>query len=211
MKEAYRPYRGQVDRLFQGGANTIAKEHFTSVYSPAREREFTKRNITSSCAACGLFPLNPDRVLRKTPKPPAQSTVPRAVEINVGLCQQDEVPQTSVTPVTADAFIIPRLQRRVQKLANAGQRSIAYCALLDDQNQFLTKMNNEAKVRRSTKSVVLGKGKAKVMSYEDTEEARATRVAKHAMKAQEADELEPEVARMIDVPKSWRAPLARMF
>jgi hypothetical protein len=128
-----------------------------------------------------LFPFNPDRVLRKTPKPPAQSTVP-ADEIKVGLCQQDEVPQTPVTPVTADAFMslhnlikqdtytlnetsIPQLQRRVQKLANAGQRSIAYCALLDEQKQFLTKMNNEAKVRQSTKSIVLGKGKAKVMSY----------------------------------------------
>jgi hypothetical protein len=98
----------------------------------------------------------------------------------------------------------------VQKLANAGQRSIAYCALLDEQNQLLTKINSEAKVRRSTKSVVLGKGKAKVMSYKDIEEARATRAAKDAMKgkgkrgrkrksaALEAGELEaeaePEVA-----------------
>ncbi|KAL8696242.1 MAG: hypothetical protein Q9201_007759 [Fulgogasparrea decipioides] len=37
-------------------------------------------------------------------------------------------------------------------------------------------MNNKAKVRRSTRSVVLGK--AKVMSYEDLEEARAKRAAK---------------------------------
>jgi hypothetical protein len=37
-------------------------------------------------------------------------------------------------------------------------------------------MNNEAKVRRSTKSVVIRK--AKVMSYEDIEEARAKRAAK---------------------------------
>src|SRR4051794_38110732 len=37
-------------------------------------------------------------------------------------------------------------------------------------------MNNEAKVRRSTKSVVLEE--AKVMSYEDIEEARAKRAAK---------------------------------
>jgi len=37
-------------------------------------------------------------------------------------------------------------------------------------------MNNEAKVRRSTKSLVLGK--AKVMSYEDIEEARSKRAAK---------------------------------
>jgi hypothetical protein len=37
-------------------------------------------------------------------------------------------------------------------------------------------MNNEAKVRRSTKLVVLGK--AKMMSYEDLEEARAKRATK---------------------------------
>jgi hypothetical protein len=43
-------------------------------------------------------------------------------------------------------------------------------------------MNNKSKVRRSTKSVVLGKGKAKVMSYEDIVEARATRAAKDATK-----------------------------
>jgi hypothetical protein len=70
----------------------------------------------------------------------------------------------------------------VQKLAHAGQRSIAYCALLDERNSVLISINNEAKVRRLTKSVVLGKGKGKVMSYEDIEEARATRIAKDAMK-----------------------------
>lgn len=42
-------------------------------------------------------------------------------------------------------------------------------------------MNNEAKVRRSTKSVVLGK--AKVMSYEDIEEALIKRAAKDATRA----------------------------
>jgi len=63
-------------------------------------------------------------------------------------------------------------------------------------------MNNIAKVRRSTKSVVLGK--AKVMSYEDIEEARAKRAAKEVIKgkrkrgrkrksaALEAGEPEPE-------------------
>jgi hypothetical protein len=44
----------------------------------------------------------------------------------------------------------------------------------------LTTINNEAKVRRSTKSLVLGK--AKVMSYEDLEEARAKRTKKEAAK-----------------------------
>ncbi|KAF1959941.1 hypothetical protein CC80DRAFT_545367 [Byssothecium circinans] len=67
----------------------------------------------------------------------------------------------------------PRLQRHVQKLASAAKISFAKQALLQDQNRFLSKINNEVKVRRSTRSVVLGK--AKVMSYEDLEEARAKR------------------------------------
>jgi hypothetical protein len=97
-------YRDEADRLFQGGANIVGKQHFTSLYSPAREKAFTKRNITAGWAACGLFPFNPDRVLRVTPKPPAQATVPRADEIQVGSCHQDEVPQTPVTPVSAEGI-----------------------------------------------------------------------------------------------------------
>jgi hypothetical protein len=114
-------------------------------------------------------------------------------EIAVVPCAQDEVPQTPVTPVTAEA-LIPlhnlikedartldevsqrRLQRHVQKLASAARVSFAECAPLQDQNQSLIKINKEAKVRRSTRSLVLGK--AKVMSYEDLEEARAKRAAK---------------------------------
>jgi len=144
----------------------------------------------------------------------------------VGSYHQDEVQQTPVMPVSAeglaslhnlikqDAHTLnetspQRLQRHVQKLANAAQVSFAERALLRDQNQFLHRMNNEAKVRRSTRSVVLGK--AKVMSYEDIEEARAKRAAKEVIKgkgkrgwkrksaALEADEpeteAEPEVAR----------------
>jgi hypothetical protein len=86
---------------------------------------------------------------------------------------------------------------------------------------MLIRMNNEAKVRRSTKSIVLGK--AKVMSFEDIEVARAARAAKEVIKgkgkrgrkrksaALEADEPEAEVARMIDAPVPWRAPVARMI
>jgi hypothetical protein len=175
----------------------VGKEHFTSLYSPAREKAFTKRNITSAWAACGLFPSNPDRVLRNTPKPPAQPIGPEAGTVQVGSCPQDEIVKTPVTPVSAEALMslynlikqdarspdetsTRRLQKRVEKLAHAAQRTFAECALLHDRNQLVTAMNNEAKVRRSTKSVVLGK--AKVMSYEDIEEARAKRAAKEATK-----------------------------
>ncbi|KAF1944588.1 hypothetical protein EJ02DRAFT_321314, partial [Clathrospora elynae] len=78
-----------------------------------------------------------------------------------------EVPRTPITPVTTEALTSlhdlivrdthaldatnkDRLQKRIQKLAT--------------------------KARRSTKSLVLGK--AKVMSFEDLEEARAKRAEK---------------------------------
>src|SRR5271170_6472850 len=154
---------------------------------------------------------------------------------------------------------IQRLERHVQKLAHAAQISFAESALLHDQNQMLIRMNNEAKVRRSTRSIVLGK--AKIMSFEDIEVARAARAAKEVIKgkgkrgrkrksaaleadepeiesepevaraakqaingrgkrgrkrksaAQEEDEPEPdpEVARVIEAPEPWRAPVARMI
>ncbi|KAF4630854.1 hypothetical protein G7Y89_g7281 [Cudoniella acicularis] len=48
----------------------------------------------------------------------------------------------------------------------------------EDRIQLLTTINNEAKVRRSTKSLVLGK--AKVMSYKDLKETRAKRLVKES-------------------------------
>lgn len=226
-------YRDQVERLYRGGTDTVGKKHLTSLYSPARERAFTKRNITTGWAATGLFLFYPERVLRDTPKPPAGLIVLK--EVKVGSCPQDEVLQTPVTPVTTEALaslhnMIKRdaytldetskqcLQRHVQKLASAAQISFAERALLQDQNRFLSRMNNEAKVRRSTKSVVLGK--AKVMNYEDLSEARVKRAAKD--KASEgkgkrgrkrkspAPEPKTKVARMSEVSEPWRAPVARM-
>lgn len=46
----------------------------------------------------------------------------------------------------------------------------------DNHNQLLYNINKEAKVRRSTRSLVIGK--AKVISYEDLDTARAARAAK---------------------------------
>ena len=98
-------YREKVDRLYRGGANTVGKEHFTSLYSLAREKAFTKKNILAGWAACGLFPFNPDRVLRKTPKPLTQSTVLEVDEQKVSSCRRDELPPTPVTPVSAEGLL----------------------------------------------------------------------------------------------------------
>jgi hypothetical protein len=75
-------------------------------------------------AACGLFPFNPDRVLRVTPKPPVQSTVLRADEKEVSAShqddvlptRQDDVPPTPVTPVSAEGVV--SLQNLIKKDAH---------------------------------------------------------------------------------------------
>jgi hypothetical protein len=184
-------YRDQVERLYRGGADTVGKEHFTSLYSPARNKALTKGSITAAWAASVLYPLNPDRVLKSMHKPSAGLTIlPQA---SVGSHEPNEVLKTPVTPVTTEALASlqnlikqdtcayeqthkQHLQRHVQKLASAAQISFAERALLQRQNRFLTQMNKEAKVRRSTKSELLGK--AKVMNYKDLQEARAKRAAK---------------------------------
>jgi hypothetical protein len=56
LKQAY---RDQVERLYRGGVNAVRKEHFTSLYSPARKVAVTPRNIKAAWAACGLSPWNP--------------------------------------------------------------------------------------------------------------------------------------------------------
>ena len=67
---------------------------------------------------------------------------------------------------------------RLQKFANAAQKSFAECAILLDENRLLFEQNNESNCRQSTRSTMVGK--AKVMSYEDIVEAQAKRNAKEA-------------------------------
>ncbi|KAF2193419.1 hypothetical protein K469DRAFT_482146, partial [Zopfia rhizophila CBS 207.26] len=101
-------------------------------------------------------------------KPPAELTVPKANEVGSHL--QDEVlqtPMTPVSPVTIEA--LTSLQNLIKQDAHA---------LNNTSKQRLQRHVQKlaTKVRRSTRSIVLGK--AKVMSYKDLEEARAKREAK---------------------------------
>ncbi|KAL6154495.1 hypothetical protein ACJBU6_07751 [Exserohilum turcicum] len=146
----------------------------------------------------GLYPFSPEKVLSNIPKPLARSTASGTNGAGVGSCTQDQVPQTPVTPITADAVASlhnlikqdalalddtsrQRLQRHVQKLTNATQLSFAERALLQENNQFLAEINNEAKTRRKTKPEILGVGR--VVSYEDLQKARVERAVKDAEKA----------------------------
>jgi hypothetical protein len=102
------------------------------------------------------------------------------------------------------------IQKYVQKLANAAHMSSAECALLREQTRFLTKMNNEAKPRRSTKSEVVGN--AKVMSHEDIKDVRAKRVEKAEAAANKGKRgrKRKRDATEVDVAEQ-RAPVARMI
>jgi hypothetical protein len=243
-------YRDQVDRLERGGVGAIGKQHFTYLYSPAREKAFTEKNVLAGWRASGLYPFNPDKVLTEIPKPVAEPTVPVVKTFETDLCSQGEVLQTPTSPTSLTALHIlmqrdacadneiskQRLQRHIQKFANAVQTSFAERAIQREQIQFLRKVNNEGKVRQATKSLVIGK--AKVMSYEDLEEARAKRAAKDAAKAKgkgtrgrkrkcpatadDASGLIAKAARASEVPMpmvtpaTWRdetriAPVARMI
>jgi hypothetical protein len=215
----------------------------------------TKRNIRAGWAATGLFPFNPERVLRDIPKPPAALVIPRLADV-AGACSSAEVLRTPVTPITPatpvttealttlhdmikhdtqalDKASRRRMQRRLQKLASAARISFAERALLQDHNRFLFKINNEARVRRSTKSDVLGR--TKVMKYEDLEAKRAAKQAakeksaaskasrgrKRKGPAPEAEagssQSQSEAVRAHDVQEPaaastpWRAPVARMY
>lgn len=151
-------------------------------------------------AKAGLFPFNPVRVIKDLPEPPAEASVQTAVEVHQDPSASRDVPQTPVTPLSAEAVrtlhnLIKKdarsldvasqqhLQRHLEKLANATQLSFAERTLLQEQNRFLTTVNNEAKVRRTTKTEIIGK--ARVMSYEDLEKARRERAdaEKEARKA----------------------------
>lgn len=143
--------------------------------------------------------------------------------MKVGSSLQDEVLKTPMTPVSAEGLTslhnlikketsTQRLQRYAQKLANAAHMSYAEVAILKDERQVLTTIANEVKVRRSTRSIVVGK--AKVMSYKDIEEARAKRAAKDAIKGKgkrgrkrksatiEAGEMELELELELEVARS---------
>lgn len=91
-------YRDEVERLERGGVNTIGKEHSTSLYSHARNKAFTQRNIRSGFSASGLYPFNPERVLQSMPKPPPELKPINTNETEVANAQ--DIGQSSLTPVT---------------------------------------------------------------------------------------------------------------
>jgi len=106
-------YRDQVERLERGCVGTVGKEHFTYLYSPARDQALRPRNIRAGWTKAGLFPFNPDKVLCDIRKPPTTMIAHNAYEVNVDSRMEDQVPQTPSTPVSAGA--VSSLQKLIQQ------------------------------------------------------------------------------------------------
>lgn len=197
LKTAYREHTESLER---GGANIIGKQHFTYLYSRARDQAFNYRNILSGWSKTGLRPFNPERFLRDIQKPLAED-VPTSDTL---LAVANDLPDTPVSPrklallrseVEMDAHQMNEGCRlRLQKILNATERAFAERSLLLQQNHDLYEQNNEKKSRQRTKSTVAGK--AKVMTFEDIavakrkrEEKEAAREAKRRNKWAEASEM----------------------
>jgi hypothetical protein len=104
-------YCDNVERIERVGVNAIGKQHFTALYSPVRELSFTRRNILIGWSKSGLFPFDPQRVLRDIEKP-TNTTQPLTADaanfrfsvqhVTAALCAN---PLTPITPVIVEAFI----------------------------------------------------------------------------------------------------------
>ncbi|KAG9239960.1 hypothetical protein BJ878DRAFT_484282 [Calycina marina] len=164
----------------------------------------------------------------------------------------DDVPQTPTIPVSAEAFMslhsmiqqdtsnetcMARVQRRVQKLANAGQKAIAYCALLEHEKQLLKKTNSEAKCEDRPSQPCLERARGRVelepepepeVELEPEPEPEIVRDAKKVRKSikrrtlkrtsiteaglpEPTPEAEPVKLTRDIPPITWSAPVARMY
>ncbi|OAL42624.1 hypothetical protein IQ07DRAFT_606556 [Pyrenochaeta sp. DS3sAY3a] len=112
-----------------------------------------------------------------------------------------EIPNTPTTPKTTAAFALLqsqimqqdigaldeasklRLEKRIQKCVNAVQTCHTKGALQQDYIRVLLKINDESKIRRSTKSNILAKGEGMVISYEHLVAKREALAAKAEAKA----------------------------
>ncbi|PVH92463.1 hypothetical protein DM02DRAFT_699807, partial [Periconia macrospinosa] len=161
-------YRDQAERLERGNVSKVGKEHFTALYSPARTRAFTPRNIKAGFAACGLYPFDPNRVLRTMTNLPELTTEVNEATVHQSMpsaqLEGTEL-QSPITPVSAEGITSlqtlitqqttynhsearkSRVEQLVQKLAKAAQVSIAKGILQQNHIRSLLAINNEAKVR----------------------------------------------------------------
>jgi hypothetical protein len=121
-----KPYiASRLKDLYRGSAKTVGKQHFTSLYSRARDASVTSRNIKSGWSGAGLRPFNPQRVLKDIQKPP-EDYLSQKDSVKVESCPQSETLQT---PVTAEALTSLRnlIEQDAHTLNDASKQPTKAC------------------------------------------------------------------------------------
>jgi hypothetical protein len=178
-------YREQVELLYRRGSNTVGKEHFTILYQRARDSAMVSRNILSGWSKTGLFPFNPDRVLRDI-----RPVAPVPLQVEAAAAQRSRSQGSLQTPTTTEGLRIlcGKINKGIrgqddhhkillQHLAHAAERAFADRSLLSNENGQLLLQNNE---KRSRKKQARKVGNAKIMSYEDIIDAQRRQDEKKA-------------------------------
>lgn len=92
-------YREKAELLYRRGSNTVGKEHFTALYQRARSSAIIARDILFGWSKTGLFPSNPDRVLRGIQAPP-----PAPLQVDAALAPGSRSLEPLQTPTTAEGL-----------------------------------------------------------------------------------------------------------
>jgi len=181
-------YREQVEQQFRRGAGAVGKEHFTRMYSNARNKALSARNIHAGWSKAGLFPFYPGRVLRSMTQPvaPASHIAPPVSEADPS-CQNAPL-RTPTSARSLEAFqkqmeACTESSRgphevHLEKAIKALGKAFANGALLREEIGGLLEQNDEKRSRKSLKRNVVGRGK--IMSYEDIVAVGEQRVEREA-------------------------------
>ncbi|KAJ5748900.1 uncharacterized protein N7511_010596 [Penicillium nucicola] len=157
LKTAYREHREQVELFYQ-----------VELMLRARNSAGTPRNINAGWSKTGLFPWNPNRVLKDIKPPPGASCSNRGNVAKVA--HYSDGYKTKLVGGTKTLSFSPTvlpIQRRKHSRTSA---------LLRNDHERLLAQKNEKRCRTSNPARKVGN--AKVMSYEDIIEAQRNLEAK---------------------------------
>jgi hypothetical protein len=147
------------------------------------------RNVLSGWSKTGLFPFNPDRVLRAIQPP-----LPAPLQVEAALAPCSSSGEPLQTPTTAEGLrlLCGKVAKEthgldndrkilLQHLAHAAEKAFADRSLLSNENGQLWLQNNEKRSRKKQSRKV---GNARIMSYEDIIEAQKRQDEKKTARTQ---------------------------
>jgi hypothetical protein len=163
-----RLYGQQIEGLMRNGVNHIDKHDFLEAYCNARKETMNQANISSSFAATGVHPYNPERVLTKlntqlrTPTPPLASAIEQGP-------WAPETPHNTAELVLQSKAIKEYLKRRTKsppspteaalnQLVKGCEMAMNSAILLAEENRQLRAINAKQVKKRARRRTYIATG-----------------------------------------------------